>query len=242
MSVSNFDKLQRVQNTLARVVLRCGKFDSITSVLAELHWLPIKQRVTKSRLLLSTLSKKISHPTCVIFCVTMRHLAVGNRPLKIFYVASAAKLSAQVRSDMLPFTHGTICLVQFAIVKVCILLNLNLKDIYLNEFLLTVHTSHIVVIAPMNSFALHTAHYKFYLLSYFLHHIHHAWLGMPYSHVAMHHHDATSSSVTWYNDVVKHILQSHHVTDDCQDKFKDAAFSKAPKMTNINCALNYYGN
>ena len=41
---------------------------------------------TKSQLLLSTLSKKkISHPTCVIFCVTMYHLAVCVRPLGIFY-------------------------------------------------------------------------------------------------------------------------------------------------------------
>ena len=46
MSESNFNKLQRVQNTLARVVLRRGKYDHTSSALAELHWLPIKQRVT----------------------------------------------------------------------------------------------------------------------------------------------------------------------------------------------------
>ena len=46
MSESNFKKLQRIQNTLARVVLRRGKFDHNSSALAELHWLPIKQRVT----------------------------------------------------------------------------------------------------------------------------------------------------------------------------------------------------
>lgn len=46
MSESNFKKLQRVQNTLARVVLRRGKYEHITPALAELHWLPIKQRVT----------------------------------------------------------------------------------------------------------------------------------------------------------------------------------------------------
>ena len=45
MSASNFDELQRVQNTLARVVLRRGKYDHISLVLAELDWLPIKQRV-----------------------------------------------------------------------------------------------------------------------------------------------------------------------------------------------------
>lgn len=42
----NFAKLQRVQNTLARVVLGLRKFEHITPALIELHWLPVKQRVT----------------------------------------------------------------------------------------------------------------------------------------------------------------------------------------------------
>jgi len=46
MPESNFKELKRVQNTLARVVLRRGKYDHITPALAELQWLPIKQRVT----------------------------------------------------------------------------------------------------------------------------------------------------------------------------------------------------
>ena len=46
MSESNFKKLQRVQNTLATVVLRRGQYEHITSALAELHWLPIQQRIT----------------------------------------------------------------------------------------------------------------------------------------------------------------------------------------------------
>ena len=46
MSKSNFTKLQRVQNTLARVVLRRGKCEHITPALKELHWLPVQYRVT----------------------------------------------------------------------------------------------------------------------------------------------------------------------------------------------------
>ena len=45
-SRSNLIKLQRVQNTLARVTLRQGKFDRITPFLKELHWLPIEKRIT----------------------------------------------------------------------------------------------------------------------------------------------------------------------------------------------------
>jgi len=44
-SVSNIKKLQRVQNSLARVVAGSKKYDSITPVLKDLHWLPIEQRI-----------------------------------------------------------------------------------------------------------------------------------------------------------------------------------------------------
>ena len=46
MTKPNFNKLQRVQNTLARVVLRRGKLDHITLSLQELHWLPVERRVS----------------------------------------------------------------------------------------------------------------------------------------------------------------------------------------------------
>ena len=45
-SKSNIDKLRRLQNSLARAVMCTGKFDSITPVLAALHWLPISARIT----------------------------------------------------------------------------------------------------------------------------------------------------------------------------------------------------
>ena len=46
MSAANFAKLQRVQNTLARVLQRRSEHDHITPALIQLHWLPIQQRVT----------------------------------------------------------------------------------------------------------------------------------------------------------------------------------------------------
>ena len=39
-------KLQRVQNTAARIVTRSSKYDHITPVLKKLHWLPVKSRIT----------------------------------------------------------------------------------------------------------------------------------------------------------------------------------------------------
>jgi len=45
MSKSNFNKLQRVQNTLALVVLCQRKYEHITLALKELHWLPVQYRI-----------------------------------------------------------------------------------------------------------------------------------------------------------------------------------------------------
>lgn len=42
---AQISKLQRVQNCAARIVLRRKKCDSISDILKELHWLPVKQRI-----------------------------------------------------------------------------------------------------------------------------------------------------------------------------------------------------
>jgi hypothetical protein len=47
------DKLQRVQNTAARLITRTKKFDHITPILKELHWLPIEERIKYKVLLLA---------------------------------------------------------------------------------------------------------------------------------------------------------------------------------------------
>ena len=44
-SVSNLSRLQLVQNILARVVAQKSRFDHITPVLSELHWLPVYHRI-----------------------------------------------------------------------------------------------------------------------------------------------------------------------------------------------------
>ena len=45
VSRQNLKKLQRSQNTLARVVTRSCRRDSATAMLRHLHWLPIKERI-----------------------------------------------------------------------------------------------------------------------------------------------------------------------------------------------------
>ena len=45
MRKQNIQKLQRVQNSLVLAITQTSKYQHITPVLKELHWLPIKQRI-----------------------------------------------------------------------------------------------------------------------------------------------------------------------------------------------------
>ena len=49
----SLQKLQRVQNAAARLIMGLRKFDRITPALVELHWLPIRQRILFKILLLT---------------------------------------------------------------------------------------------------------------------------------------------------------------------------------------------
>ena len=53
MSGKLFKKLQGVQNTAARIITGTRKYDHITPILMELHWLPVKFRVHFKVLLLT---------------------------------------------------------------------------------------------------------------------------------------------------------------------------------------------
>ena len=49
---SQITKLQRIQNSAARLVTLSRKYDHVTPILRELHWLPIKYRIMYKILLL----------------------------------------------------------------------------------------------------------------------------------------------------------------------------------------------
>ena len=50
---AQIDKLQRIQNTAARLITRTKKYDHISGVLEQLHWLPIHKRIIYKILLLT---------------------------------------------------------------------------------------------------------------------------------------------------------------------------------------------
>ena len=63
ISQANLNKIQRIQNTLARVVTNTSKFEHITPILNKLHWLPIKQRIDYKLCLLTYKTLQIQQPT-----------------------------------------------------------------------------------------------------------------------------------------------------------------------------------
>ena len=48
---SSLNRLQAVQNAAARLLMKKKKFDHITPILTELHWLPVRKRIQKVLLL-----------------------------------------------------------------------------------------------------------------------------------------------------------------------------------------------
>ena len=53
LAVTELNKLQRVQNAAARLISRTPKSHHITPVLQQLHWLPVKDRISFKLLLLT---------------------------------------------------------------------------------------------------------------------------------------------------------------------------------------------
>lgn len=65
-------KLQRVQNTAARVIMRTAKYDHITPVLKELHWLPVERRIQYKILLYTHKAVHSDAPTYIKDLIEIR--------------------------------------------------------------------------------------------------------------------------------------------------------------------------
>ena len=63
ISQTNLNKLQRIQNSLARVITNTSKYQHITPTLKKLHWLPIKQRIDYKICLLTYKTLTNQQPT-----------------------------------------------------------------------------------------------------------------------------------------------------------------------------------
>ena len=115
MSKSNFTKLQRVQKTLARVVLRRRKFEHIKPALKELHWLPVQYCVTFKTAALVHSMKNTGQPAY------LRQLLQDYEPVRSLRSSTKnliCKLLLElywhlVVSDIQPFMYGILYLIIF---------------------------------------------------------------------------------------------------------------------------------
>ena len=135
MTKSNVNKLQRVQNTLARVVLRRGKFDHITLALQELHWLPVEHRVSYKLASLAhrpTVELLVNLHTSVNYCRIMNLHALCVLPPDIYSRKLLLKLFLPPGvSDILLLLSGTVYRTLFAVVLILTVLSVILKLTYL---------------------------------------------------------------------------------------------------------------
>ena len=94
ISQTNLNKLQRIQNSLARVITNTSKYQHITPTLKNLHWLPIKQRIEYKLCLLTYKTLTHQQPTYLYNSLSFPSHSVSTRSsdslvLSIPYVRSS---------------------------------------------------------------------------------------------------------------------------------------------------------
>ena len=118
----SINRLQKIQNSVARIVTRTSRSSHITPVLKSLHWLPIQHR--------------INFKLC---CITHRALSLGEphyvNSLLIHRLNSHSFRSSSLNPRMLPFFHKIS--IRFALL---LMLHHFFGTIYLTLFALHLHT------------------------------------------------------------------------------------------------------
>ena len=94
ISQANLNKLQHIQNSLARVITNTSKYQHITPTLKKLHWFPIKQRIDYKLCLLTNKTLTNQQPTYLYNSLSFPSHSVSTRSsdslvLSIPYVRSS---------------------------------------------------------------------------------------------------------------------------------------------------------
>ena len=79
LPASSILRLQRIQNSAARLILKKKKSDHVTPLLKALHWLPVSQRISFK---LSLLSYKCLHKSAPSYLCDQLHLYTPSRSLR----------------------------------------------------------------------------------------------------------------------------------------------------------------
>ena len=74
----DIQRLQRVQNRAAKLVSQVGKYEHVTPLLNELHWLPIGRRIT-FKILMLVYKIIVSIATHLLICVILLPIAIPDQ-------------------------------------------------------------------------------------------------------------------------------------------------------------------
>ena len=137
-SKSNLIKLQHIQNTLARVTLWQGKFDRITPILKELHWLPIEIYITFKLATLSYNFKSMGQP------VYLFELLSDYQPVRTLRSFSKPSLTVNIAETVLTarcFRHSAAAVWNSLPDSICDSSNIGIFNVSLRHTYLTLHSS-----------------------------------------------------------------------------------------------------
>ena len=87
-SVSNLARLQLVQNTFARVVAQKSRFCRITPVLSDLHWLPVRHRVSFKIATIAFKVLQFQQPSTILSCYTHPTLCTSASTPLLFNIVN----------------------------------------------------------------------------------------------------------------------------------------------------------
>jgi len=80
---STIQKLQRVQNDAARIVLQAPRRSDVNSLLQTLHWLPVEQRINYKLAVLTFKTQQTSSPQYLNKHISLRPSARNTRSLSV---------------------------------------------------------------------------------------------------------------------------------------------------------------
>jgi hypothetical protein len=110
-SAANIRKLQRIQNSLARIVTGTDRSDHITPIMARLHWLPIGSRM-QFKLAVVTYKVLTTHQPgylVELLSSTFHHDNFGPAAETCCLTTVQICSSLFVRFDLLQREYGTVC-------------------------------------------------------------------------------------------------------------------------------------
>ena len=103
ISMKNIQKLQRIQNNLARVVLKAQRLTLPEPMLASLHWLPVVYRIQYKLAIITLRALTTGHPT---YLADLLHRRVAVRHKRSSTLNSLVVPSIRTKLASRAFSHA----------------------------------------------------------------------------------------------------------------------------------------